>query len=66
MAEKIEHVHQWVKPEPTVKIKLERGMKGNYAWEISTEDADIDQAMTRLSKADHKLRDGYILAGTGE
>lgn len=40
-----------IKPEKPVKIKLKRGVSGNYSWEISGDDAD------RIIKVNSKLKE---------
>lgn len=60
MADEVHHIHKWLPAEPTVRIKLERGMKGTYAFEISTEDTDSDVALQRIAEVDKKLKDKYV------
>ncbi|KKK67330.1 hypothetical protein LCGC14_2955160 [marine sediment metagenome] len=47
--------HQWIKLD-TIKVKLEKGQKNTYAWEITYEGEDTKQVMDRISEMDAELR----------
>lgn len=49
--------HQWIPAQPQLKVKLEKGQKNTYAWEITYESAeDILVILAKLKEADDKLR----------
>ncbi len=61
MVERIEHIHSsQPSPEP-VKIKVERGQKGGYEWEISIVGDSADQIIERITAADAKLRKTFLV-----
>lgn len=51
--------HKWLKGPDTIKIKLERGQKGTYAWELTAEGEFLPQVLLRLQAADTALREMY-------
>ena len=57
MPENVEY-HKWLKDD-TIKVKLERGQKGTYAWELTCEGEDVDKVLARLKEADDLLREQY-------
>lgn len=53
----IEHVFgESVQP---LKIKIERGQKGNYGWEISCAGSDMADILMKLRAADAALKSEY-------
>lgn len=55
MAEQVEHFHSsGPSPEP-LRIKVERGQKGGYAWEISLSGADETAIIARIKNIDAAL-----------
>jgi len=62
MTERIEHIHvNQPTPDP-VKIKIERGQKGGYGWEISIVGDDAENIIQRLKEADKSLRKNFLEA----
>lgn len=60
MSDKIEHIHiSQPSPEP-IKIKIERGQKGGYGWEISVAGDSIDQILEKIESADSMLRKKFL------
>ncbi len=54
-AEKIEHLHSYAaSPEP-LKIKVERGAKGGYAFEVALHGADEAAMIDRIKRIYAKL-----------
>lgn len=51
-------LHKWVKDD-TIKVKLERGQKGTYAWEITYEHLEDTILLERIAKIDKELREQY-------
>ena len=47
--------HKWLRDD-TIKIKLEKGQKNTYAWEITYEDKSTNKAIAKIKEADEKLR----------
>jgi hypothetical protein len=61
ITECIEHIHfSPPSPEP-VKIKIERGQKGGYGWEISVVGDNIDQIIEHIAAADARLRKTFLV-----
>jgi hypothetical protein len=56
--EKVEHI-QGPNPEP-YKVKLERGQKGTYAWEISVQGANSAEIIEKIQAVDLMLRRAYL------
>ena len=50
---------QYHKQLDTAKIKLLRGQRGTYGWEISVYGSDIDEILHEISKADALMRGDY-------
>ena len=48
--------HEWIKGEPNIKVKLERGQKGTYAWEITYEGEDRVKVINKIASCDAKLK----------
>lgn len=44
---------------PGVRIKLERGQKGTYAWEVAATAPTVAEALAVLQDADTQLRAAY-------
>jgi len=53
-----EQIHRWVK-EDTIKVKLERGQRGTYGWEISYEHTNDETLIARIERVDLTLRQKY-------
>ena len=49
---------KWLKDD-TIKVKLERGQRGSYAWEISYEGTNEAEVLKRIASMDSKLREQY-------
>ena len=65
MPEYVEHRHSTTpSPEP-VRVKLERGQKGGYAWEISVSGPDWEHCLTKIHEANDALISKYT-KGLGE
>jgi len=58
--EKVEHV-QAPSPEP-YRVKLERGQKGGYGWEISVSGSDMDRILRTISNTNKMLIATYMEA----
>ena len=56
--EKVEHV-QAPSPEP-YRVKLERGQKGGYGWEISVSGSDMDRILRTISNTNKMLIATYM------
>ena len=60
----IRHIHQYEPMPPAEsRIKLERGQKGTYAWEVTVSGSDADAILWKLRDLDSRLRREY---GGGE
>jgi hypothetical protein len=51
--------HHYDKTPQVIKIKLERGQKGTYAWEITADGADLEDVRERIREMDEVLRIMY-------
>ena len=51
-------IHEWVKSDPTKKVKLLKMSKG-YNWEITYEDTDNDTLLNSIKEIDTKLKQEY-------
>jgi len=60
-----EQIHRWVK-EDTIKVKLERGQRGTYGWEISYENTDDQVLIDRIERMDLTLRTKFAQSGEVE
>jgi hypothetical protein len=57
--ERVEHFHSsGPSPEP-FRIKVERGQKGGYGWEISVSGDSIGHILDLIAMADSSLRESY-------
>lgn len=54
----IEHLYQ--PQERFVTIKVDRGQKGGYGWEIKAEAKTVDEAVALTQEADQKLQETYL------
>lgn len=60
MVERVEHFHSTgPSPEP-FKIKVERGQKGGYGWEITVSGDSISHVLELIATADEKLKETYL------
>lgn len=57
--------HSWIPSEPRLRIKLERGQKGTYAWEISYEDESSVAALVKIQEMDRMLRERFLPEAPG-
>lgn len=57
------HVHISAQQPERLRIKVERGQRGTYAWEVSYAGEDLDEVLARVREADRRLREEY---GGGE
>ncbi len=48
-------------PQPELRVKLERGQRGGYGWEIaaSCPGHDVDSLLAVIEDADRKLRERF-------
>jgi len=66
MSETIEHFHSSSpSPEP-FKVKVERGQKGGYGWEIAISGDSLTHILDLIEAADRRLRETYSPAGPEE
>jgi len=49
-----------------VQIKVERGQRGGYGWEIDLRGSDETELMSRIAAIDARLRDTYLQTDTAE
>ncbi len=61
----IRHEHSYSDPKPELRIKVEKGQRGTYAWEISASAPghDVDALLRVIDEADTKLWNRYGKAG---
>jgi hypothetical protein len=52
-ATSVEHIHRNAEP---LKIKLVKGQKDSYGWEISCASASLPEILTQLQAADAALK----------
>lgn len=45
-----------IKPDPELKISLDRGKTGKYGWEISYSGSDVYEVLNVVLDADRKLK----------
>ena len=57
------HEHVSIKPEPKLKITLNRGQKGNYGWGIQYAGEDLKAVLDEIEEADKELRERYTSDG---
>jgi len=66
MGEIVEHLHHsGPSPEP-LKIKVERGQKGGYGWEIAISGDSLTHILDLIETADRRLRETYITGDVQE
>jgi hypothetical protein len=59
MAETVVHRHEsGPSPEP-LRIKVEKGQKGGYGWEISCAGATLEDILAKIDEADKALHAKY-------
>lgn len=46
-----------------IKIKLIKGQKDSYGWELSAKGKTTDEALEAIGKLDHRLRQQYCPTG---
>jgi len=66
MAEKIEMVHSYIPTEPQITVKLERGQKGTYAFEIKVEGIIALEVIEKIKNIDAILRREFCEKLEGE
>ena len=49
-----------------IKVKLIKGQKDSYGWEISVQGDDPDKVITEVDAIDQRLRRDYIKAENNE
>jgi len=59
MSDEIKMVHSYIPTEPQITVKLERGQKGTYAFEIKVEGTDITNILLKIEAIDKKLKETY-------
>jgi hypothetical protein len=54
-------LHEYGEPTPELSVKIERGQRGGYGWEVraSAPGHDVDALLAVLADADAKLREWY-------
>ena len=52
-------IHHIYDKDDTIKVKLEKGQKGTYAWEITYEAEGTPSVIARIKEADTMLREGF-------
>lgn len=57
MSERVEHIHTSSEP---FKIKLERGQKGGYGWEITVSGSEMAHILGVIAATDEELREDYL------
>ena len=57
----VRHEHSHSDPKTELRIKVEKGQRNSYAWEISASAPghDVDELLRVIDEADAKLRDRY-------
>ncbi len=62
----VTHEHHHGEPTPELRVKVERGQRGGYGWEIgaSAPGHDVDTLLAIIRETDEKLRERYGPAAT--
>ncbi len=57
----IRHEHSHSDPRPELRIKVEKGQRNTYAWEVSASAPghDVDALLAIIGEADGRLRERY-------
>ena len=57
----IRHEHSYSDPKPELRIKVEKGQRNTYAWEVSAAAPghDVDALLAVIEEADGRLRERY-------
>ncbi len=57
----VRHEHRHSDPKPELRIKVEKGQRGTYVWEISASvpGHDVDELLRVIDEADTKLWNRY-------
>lgn len=50
--------------EPRVRVRIERGQRGGYGWEITVRGDDAGDVLREIENTDHKLRATYLTSNT--
>lgn len=50
---------QWIPATPLLKVKLERGQKGTFAWEITFEGRDSAEVLAQIRDVNNQLERKY-------
>ncbi len=60
-AQTVTHEHHHGDPKPELRVKIERGQRGGYGWEISAScpGHDTDALLAVIEEADAKLRERF-------
>ncbi len=61
----VRHEHSYSDPKPELRIKVEKGQRNSYAWEIaaSAPGHDVDELLRLIEEADTQLWERYGEAG---
>jgi len=54
-------IHEWVKSDPTKKVKLSKMSKG-YQWEITYEDTNNEKLLSEI----HSINEALVLEYGGD
>lgn len=54
-------LHEYGEPTPELSIRIERGQRGGYGWELraSAPGHDVQALLAVLAEADRRLRERY-------
>ena len=52
-------IHEWVKTDPTKKVKLMKMSKGYYQWEITYESTDNEELLSEIKAINEALNKEY-------
>ena len=57
----VRHEHSHSDPKPELRIKVEKGQRNTYAWEVSASapGLDVDALLAVIGEADGRLRERY-------
>ncbi len=57
----LRHEHSYSDPKPELRIKVEKGQRNSYAWEISASapGQDVDELLRVIDEADTRLWHRY-------
>jgi len=53
-------VHVSVPQEPSLKVELTRGQRGQYGWTITFSHQDMEKALSVIKEVDARLREEFL------